>query len=471
MPVLISGYKPAKYLVLRHAAGDLPIPRGVARVGRLLLRRRRQAFLVGGAVRDFLLGRPPHDWDIATDARPAEAMEIFTAAGLPAYPTGLKFGTVTVIVGGLAVEVTTFRAEAGYDDHRHPSRVSFVPRVEPDLARRDFTINALALDLRSGELLDPFGGLHDLQQGVIKAVGKPAERLREDPLRMLRAVRLAAQLGFRMDPDTAWAITSSTGWLDTVARERLGVELMKLAEAPEARRGVELLRDTGLLFVLIPELAPGWGFSQSGTPHIYTILEHQIQTLGYVPASPGVRLAALLHDVGKPWCFSRGPDGRVHFYGHDEVSAQMAGKILQRLRTNRSLIDYVVLLIREHMFALDLGPKGARRLLARVGEEKIGDLLALKLADLLATGPQVAAARWEQFQVVREQLQALISTGGAIARRDLAVNGRDVLERTGWLPGPGVGRVLQQLLEEVWEEPARNNRDYLLRRIGEIVGG
>lgn len=445
------------------------IPWQVRRAGLLLLRHRKQAFLVGGALRDLMLGRAPQDWDIATSALPDTTMEIFRQAGYQVYPTGFRFGTVTVVIGGLPVEITTFRVEDGYSDARHPERVSFVPDVTLDLARRDFTINAMALDLRTGQLVDPVAGARDLGRGVIRAVGRPGERFTEDPLRMLRATRLAAQLGFAIEAETERQMAACSHLLSRVAAERVWVELEKLLGGREVMAGLRVLAGTGLLFVILPELQAGLGFPQAGSPHMYTVLEHQIETVRYVPADPGLRLAALVHDAAKPACYTLGEDGRAHFYGHDREGARMAARMLRRLRAPRATVERVAALVSWHMFSLDLSPKGVRRLMGRVGAGNLEDLLALKRADLLATGPGVLAARLGQLQWLQEQVAEILQAKEAVTLKDLAVGGREVMDTLGCPPGPQVGKILRLLLEEVWENPEKNTREYLLRRIGELA--
>lgn len=444
------------------------LPWQVRRAGLLLLRHRKQAFLVGGAPRDLMLGRAPQDWDIATSARPETTMEIFRQAGYQVYPTGGRFGTVTAVIGGWPLEVTTFRVEDGYSDARHPDRVNFVPDLALDLARRDFTINAMALDLRTGQLVDPVAGARDLGRGIIRAVGRAGERFAEDPLRMLRAARLAGQLGFALEAETERQVAACSHFICRVAAERVWAELEKLLRGREVMTGLKVLADTGLLFVILPELRAGLGFPQTGSPHIYTVLGHQVETVRYVPADPGLRLAALAHDVAKPACYTLGEDGRAHFYGHDREGAGMVTRMLRRLRAPRATVERVAVLVSEHMFSLALSPKGVRRLLGRVGPGKLADLLALKRADLLATGPEVLAARLEQLRWLQEQVAGVLLARQAVTLKDLAVGGREVIAVLGCPPGPLVGKILRLLLEEVWEDPEKNTREYLLRRISEL---
>ncbi|TDA69796.1 MAG: CCA tRNA nucleotidyltransferase [Clostridia bacterium] len=444
------------------------VPWQVRRAGLLLLQQRKQAFLVGGALRDIMLGRRPQDWDIATSSLPETTMAVFRQAGYQVHPTGLRFGTITVVIGSLPIEITTLRTEDGYSDARHPDRVNFVPDVALDLARRDFTINAIALDLRTGQLVDPVAGVRDLRQGRIRAVGRAGERFAEDPLRMLRAARLVGQLAFTVEAETERQMASCGHLLSLVAAERIWNEIEKLLGGREAMAGLRVLVDTGLLFVIFPELWAGFGFPQTGSPHIYTVLEHQLETVRYVPADPELRLAALLHDVAKPICYSRGEDGRAHFYGHDREGAKMAVRISRRLRAPRTTAERVAALVSWHMFPLGLGPRGLRRLMSRVGTENILDLLALKQADLVATGPGVLAARLEQLRCLQEQVAGIMGAGQAITLKDLAVGGREVMAVLGWPPGPPVGKILYLLLEEVWEDPEKNTREYLLERIADL---
>ncbi len=341
-----------------------------------------EAYIVGGSVRDFLMGKKPQDWDMTTNALPEKIQEIF-----PHNFYSNAFGTVTVINDGTedeslkTVEITTYRTETGYSDSRHPDRVAFTLKLEEDLMRRDFTVNAMALRFKDGkeEIVDLFGGKDDLKNKTIRAVGDPDERFAEDALRMMRAVRFAAQLGFEIEKKTFASIKKNSSDLQKISAERIRDEFQKIILSNNPSRGIELLRSSGLLSYVIPELEAGVGVAQN-RHHIYTIYEHSIRTLQSCPSlKPEVRLAALLHDIAKPQTKAgEGPDST--FYNHDYVGAKVTEKILRRLRFPAKIIAKTTLLVKNHMFYYNTGEvseAGVRRLVARVGKENMKDLMDL----------------------------------------------------------------------------------------------
>lgn len=447
----------------------IALPKEVVTACHLLAEHHKQAFVVGGGIRDLILGSFPQDWDLATDARPQEVEEIFTRAGFKVIPTGIRFGTVTVFISGFPVEITTFRVESSYHDFRRPSKVYFVEGIEEDLARRDFTINALAYDPIRSVFCDPFDGRRDLLKGIIRAVGDPEERFSEDPLRMMRGVRLAAELGFHLEDRTKHGIVRNAELICRVSAERIRDELSRTLLALHFMKGLQLLRETGLLFLIIPELREGWLFSQYHPSHQYPVLEHTLEAIRYTPSSLEVRLAVLLHDIAKPRCFSRGKDERGHFYGHEKMGARMAEQILRRLRYNTQMIKRVSVLVREHMLDLKMGPAGMRRLIARVGRDLIEELLVVREADFLAHSRELVLRYLADFEQFCEKLRKIIREENTFEMRDLAIDGTDVLAVLGCRPGPIVGRILKKLWHEVLDDPARNTREYLLPRIREIA--
>ena len=413
------------------------------------------AFCVGGCVRDSLLGREPEDWDITTSARPEEVLALF---GAEALPTGLRHGTVTVRRPGGHAEVTTFRRDGVYTDHRRPESVRFTDSLEEDLARRDFTVNAMALSLR-GELRDPFRGREDLAAGRIRCVGEPARRFGEDALRILRGLRFAAVLGFAIEPETAAALSAARGDLAAIAPERILTELRKLlgAERPSA-----VLREFPEVFgVFWPELLPMVGYNQRNFHHCYDLWEHTLHALDAVPGEESLRFAALLHDVGKPECFSLGADGVGHFYGHAAKSAERADAMLARLRAPNALREEVTELIRRHDTPLPGIPEAnLRRLLRRLGEGRLRRLIALQRADNLAQAPEYRAERAAGLDAVLERLDAILAEDACFSLRQLAVNGRDMLALG--LRGREIGGALDFLLNEVVEGRLANEREALL---------
>lgn len=447
---------------------NLPIPDFAIELCRVLSKHGKKAYLVGGAVRDLITGSPPKDWDLATDALPQEMERIFGAAGYDWLPTGKRFGTVTVFVRGLPLEVTTFRLEGEYRDYRHPAQVSFVGEVEGDLGRRDFTINALAYDPLNGELKDPWLGIRDLTLGQIRAVGEAVERFREDPLRILRGIRLAAEFGFDIEEKTWHAAVRNTELIGRVSAERVRQELNRILTAVHYMKGLELLLSSGLLFLIIPELKESWLFPQYHPAHCYNVLDHTLEAMRYAPGNLRGRLAVLLHDVGKPRLFSRGSDGRGHFYGHNRLGAEMAEEILYRLRYDRRTIKEVAALIREHMLDLKMGPAGMRRLVARLGRDLATELIQVKMADFLAHSEATVKHDLERVMAFFRSLQEVLREG-ELGISQLAVDGRDVQEILHCRPGPLVGQTLKQLWEEVLADPRKNDREYLLTRISEIT--
>ena len=411
-----------------------------------------EAWCVGGGVRDLLLGREPGDWDVTTSARPEAVMALFGPAALP---TGLKHGTVT-IGGGRGVEVTTFRRDGDYLDNRHPDHVEFTSSLEEDLSRRDFTVNAMAIDLR-GQLRDPFRGRSDLAAGVLRAVGEPEARFREDALRIMRGLRFAAKLGFAVEPETAAAMDRCRHLLENIAPERLHVEMTGLLCGPWAAE--TLLAYPRVLEVFLPEIAPCVGFDQRSPYHCYDVWEHTARSVGAVPPRPVLRWAMLLHDLGKPETFSLGEDGRGHFYGHWRESVKKAEAVMDRLRFDNHSRRTILTLVERHDCELPLSERSVRRNLARYGEETLRLLLEVKRGDNQAQAPAYRDRlrlidQWEAL------LDVVIAQGSCFSLGQLAVRGGD-LTALGYR-GPAVGEMLRQLLEQVIEERLPNDREALL---------
>lgn len=449
----------------------MKIPQEVKNIIEKLKENNYEAYIVGGCVRDLLLGREPKDWDITTNAKPEEIQKIF-----PESFYENKFGTVGVKTNSeeenlRVVEVTTYRVESKYTDKRHPDEVKFAEKLEDDLKRRDFTINAMAINSGKSDfqIVDFFNGQKDLEKRIIRAVGNPDERFNEDALRMLRAVRFAVELDFEIEPKTFAAIQKNAGWLEAITKERIRDEFEKIimSEVPEA--GVELLRETGLLKFIIPELEIGIDVSQD-RHHIYSVYEHNLMSLkfaGQKKYNLVVRLAALLHDIGKPQTKVI-REGVATFYNHEMLSAKMAMRILDRLRFSREIIERAVNLIRYHMFVYDVGVVTAaaiRRLLVKAGPENMEDLIALRVADRLGSGvPKAQPYRLRHFQYMVERVQH-----DPISVKMLRINGSDIMKNLGVEPGPVIGAILDVLLAEVIEEPELNNKEQLEKRVKELV--
>jgi poly(A) polymerase/tRNA nucleotidyltransferase (CCA-adding enzyme) len=445
----------------------MTIPQEVKSIIEKLQKAKYEAYIVGGCVRDLLMNKKPKDWDITTNAKPEELKKIF-----PKSFYENKFGTVTVQTDSKdetlkEIEITTYRIDEKYSDKRHPDKIHFAKTIEEDLARRDFTVNAIAL-AEKNEIIDPFSGQKDLKKKIIKAVGKPEERFNEDALRMLRAVRFAATLDFKIEPKTLKAIEKNAGWIQAISKERIRDELMKILEAEKPVTGIELLRKTKLLGYILPELEKGVGVSQNKF-HIYDIYEHSIRSLQAAADKKfnlEVRFAALLHDIGKPETKEgEGPDST--FYNHDYVGAKFTARILSRLKFPKKFIEKVVILVRNHMFISDpdrITEAGARRLIRRVGLENIPDLINLRMADRLGMGrPKARPYRLRTIEYLIEKVSK-----DPISVKMLKINGNEIMDLLKIQPGPKIGALLDVLLAEVIENPEKNIQDYLEKRVREL---
>lgn len=442
------------------------IPPEVREVVAALRAAGKKAYLVGGGVRDLLAGLPAGDFDVATDARPADVRRLFRRTA----PTGVKHGTVTVLGAAGKYEVTTFRRDGKYGDARHPDEVTFADTIEEDLSRRDFTFNALAYDPAAGELLDLFGGVDDFERGVVRAVGDPRERFYEDGLRPLRGIRLAARFEFEVEPATRAAIPEVLERVRMVAVERVREEIMKmLATAPKPSYGFELMRETGLLEMFMPELLEGYDVTQNEF-HAYDVYVHSLYACDAAPAEkPLVRLAALLHDVGKPRTRVV-RDGRVTFYNHQAVSRRMTRALLDRMRFSKKDRDHVLHLVYHHMFGYTANWTDAavRRFIRKVGRENIADLFDLRIADWFGNGTNYGFPQY--LRALERRITEAIAREEAFTEKDLAVDGHDIMRELGIPPGPRVGEALSYLLERVLEDQSLNERERLLTLAREKFG-
>lgn len=449
-----------------------------------------EAYIVGGSVRDFLLGRPAKDWDLTTNARPEEILAVF-----PQGKYENNFGTVIVPLRQKAafsekedlidvVEITTYRSEQGYSDRRHPDEVVFEDVIDKDLERRDFTINALALrpilknfladqhhesltiDGKTYELVDLFKGRRDLSDKILRAVGEPSERFKEDALRMMRAVRFSAQLGFSLELKTQRAITKLAGALKFVAKERIHDELIKIIDSQNPAAGIRLLHECKLLQYIIPELEEGVAMAQNHH-HIYKVFDHNVNALEHCPSKDWrVRLAALFHDIAKPKT-RKFINGSATFYNHEYVGARMVERIMKRLKFSVDDSEKVVNLVRNHMFYYNVGEVTAasvRRLIAKVGRENLQDLIDLRIGDRLGSGTAKAMPyKLRHLEYMFEKVQ-----NDPVSVKMLAVNGTDLMTALKLAPGPKIGAILDVLLAEVIENPEDNNRENLLDRAQEL---
>jgi tRNA nucleotidyltransferase (CCA-adding enzyme) len=439
------------------------IPEDVRALCRRLREAGHEAFLVGGGIRDLLLGRAPKDFDVATSAHPDQVMHLFGSRF--AIPTGLQHGTVTVLTGApptRPVEVTTYRAEGVYLDGRRPSSVSFGATLTEDLARRDFTMNAIAYDPIGGHVADPFGGQADLGRGLIRAVGDPIERFTEDGLRPMRAVRQASQLGFSIDEPTLRAIPATLASFRKVSAERIRDELLEILASPGPSRGLELLRGTGLLAEILPELLAGVGCVQN-RHHKFDVWGHTLATLNAAVGDEVLRLGALLHDVGKPAtrAAKEGAPGEFSFWKHEYLGAEMARGICDRLRLSNAQKEAVEGLVLHHMFfySSDWSDGTIRRFVRRVGAERMPALLALREADVVGRG--FGEDRRRETAELEGRLAAVATADAALTVKDLAIDGRDVMRALDIGPGRQIGVILEALLERVLDDPSLNTPERL----------
>lgn len=416
-----------------------------------------EAYIVGGCVRDALLGRTPNDWDITTSALPQEVKAIFKKT----VDTGLKHGTVTVLSGGQGYEVTTYRVDGVYEDGRHPSQVTFTPSLREDLQRRDFTINAMAYR-EPGCLVDLFGGREDLENGVIRAVGDPVKRFSEDALRILRAIRFSAQLGYRIDEDTLRAASELAPNLAKISSERIRVELEKtiVSDHPDLLRTAW---QAGITAMFLPEFDRCMETPQNNPHHCYTVGEHILKGMRLVRQDKVLRLTMLLHDIAKPVCRTTDENGIDHFYHHQETGRDMAREILRRLKYDNDTIRRVVTLVRWHDLQIRLTEPAVRKAVVMVGEDLFPLFLEVRQADLFAQSGFHREEKMENLDKLRKMYGGIIERGDCLNLKSLAVNGSDLIA-CGVKPGKEVGTILTQMLNDVLDVPEHNNRDYLLER-------
>ena len=435
------------------------IPAGARQVLQTLTAAGHEAYLVGGCVRDLLRGVEPHDWDICTSARPEETERCF--AGQRIIETGLKHGTVTVLVDGEPYEITTYRTEGPYSDNRRPDYVRFVPDLTEDLARRDFTMNAIAMDLDGG-LRDPFGGAGDIKARLIRCVGEPDRRFQEDGLRVMRALRFAAVFGYEIEERTARAVHENRAMLDRVAAERINVELRKLLVGQSV--GAILRQYPDVFCQFWPQLGPLVTLEQHNPWHCWGGWEHTIHAVEAAPADVTLRLTMLLHDIGKPACKSTDENGIDHFHGYPAVSAKLADEMLRALKFNNKTRERVVLLVERHDAQIPSRNQVIRRWLNRLGPEAFFQLLEVKRADSMGQTLEKVQDRLTELDEIKAKAKQILTERQCLTLKDLAVDGRDVIA-AGIAPGPEVGRVLEELLERVLSSKISNNRMDLLMLI------
>ena len=444
----------------------IKLPKHVKYIIETLEQNGYEAYAVGGCVRDSILGREPNDWDITTSADPYEVKKLFSHT----IDTGLQHGTVTIMLEHVGYEVTTYRIDGDYEDSRHPKEVTFTKSLEEDLKRRDFTVNAMAYNDRDG-LIDLFHGMDDIQKKVIRCVGNAEERFTEDALRIMRAVRFSAQFGYEIELETKKAIVKLAPNLKNISAERIREELIKLlvSEHPEY---IRIAYETGITAQILPELDVCMETKQNTPHHMYTVGEHIIHSLTNVPGDKVLRLAMLMHDIGKPYCITTDETGRDHFKGHAEKSAEMAAVIMHRLKFDNDTLNRVKRLAKYHDWAISLSPPikkaTVRSMISRIGEDLFPDLFTIGDADLLAQSDYFKAEKEEKQQLLKEMYREIMEQGDCLSIKNLAVSGNDLIEH-GMKPGKELGQVLQKMLEDVLKHPSSNNKEYLLNHLNKYV--
>ncbi len=414
-----------------------------------------EAYVVGGCVRDSVIGLIPDDWDITTSATPEQVSAVFRRT----IDTGIEHGTVTVRMDGESLEVTTYRIDGDYADHRHPDQVCFTTDLEEDLKRRDFTINAMAYSDRDG-LIDLFGGMEDLRNRIVRCVGDPRERFTEDALRIFRAVRFCAKLGYDLDPVTKEAATEMAPSLSMVSAERIRMELEKLLISPHPEM-IRLAWECGITKVILPEFDAEMDAVQNNAHHHITVGEHTIRTMEAIEPDRILRLTMLLHDSGKPVCQTQAPDGVFHYRGHAAPGAEITREVLERLKFDKATQRIVTQLVKNHSLYPELTEEGVRRAVVQIGEDLFPSFLKVKRADILGQNPEVQERKLEYMDQVEEIYRHIQKRGDCLSLKTLAVTGDDLIG-IGVPKGKEIGRILGTLLDEVLKDPAKNVKEILL---------
>ena len=453
-----------------------------------------EAFAVGGCVRDSILGRTPNDWDLCTSATPEEMKACFAGGGpqdsshhtCKVIETGLQHGTLTVLLDGDAFEITTYRIDGEYSDGRHPDQVEFTRSLKEDLARRDFTINAMAYNNAAG-LVDPFGGQADLNAGILRCVGEPSRRFSEDSLRILRCIRFASQLNYSIEPDTAAAMYSCLPLIDRVAAERIRIEFDKLLCGPAAPEVLRQHRD--IIAHIIPEIRPMFDLDQKNAYHVYDVWEHTLQVLSHIPDDPVLRLAAFFHDIGKPPTMTVVPNERYvpapappyqrdqtgtgfpewgHFYGHEAAGAEITDKVLRRLKYDNMTRENVCTVIDAHKIVFQSTERHARRLLNKLGESQLRQLIQLELADVKSQNPVYTDERVKNISAFEDALNKVLAAEQCFSLKHLSIKGSDLIE-LGVPQGREIGRILNTLLEQVVDGDLPNDHDTLIENAAKLM--
>lgn len=437
----------------------IQLPEKVKFIIRTITEAGYEAFAVGGCIRDSLLGRIPDDWDITTSASPYQVKELFRRT----IDTGIAHGTVTVMLDKEGFEVTTYRIDGEYEDSRHPKEVTFTSNLVEDLKRRDFTINAMAYNDESG-LIDVFEGAKDIERKLIRCVGDPKERFSEDALRMMRAVRFSAQLGYEVEEQTKNAIRELAPNLTHISAERVQVELVKLVTSQHPDK-LRLAYEVGITAVVLPEFDSCMGVVQNNPHHCFRVGEHILKSMEAIRADKVLRLSMLFHDIGKPVARTTDEEGIDHFYGHPGLSEDMTRKILRRLKFDNDTIHKVTGLVKYHDYDVEPSQRNVRRAIMKIGEELFPLLFEVKQADMDAQSDYLKAEKEENLKVIKLLYEQIIAEKQCVTLKMLAVTGKDLMEEAGMEPGRLLGEALNYLLDFVIEDPARNQKDILLEEV------
>lgn len=445
---------------------NIVLPEQVTRIINTLNEAGFEAYAVGGCVRDSIMGRTPDDWDITTSADPQQVKGLFRRT----VDTGIQHGTVTVMLQKTGYEVTTYRIDGEYEDNRHPKEVIFTKSLEEDLKRRDFTVNAMAYHPREG-LVDLFDGIGDMERKCIRCVGRAEERFSEDALRMMRGVRFSAQFGYEMEEETKGAVRKLAGNLESVSAERIRVELVKLLLSPHP----DYLRDAyelGITKIILPEFDVCMETPQNNPHHCYNVGEHTLQGLKAVRADKVLRLAMLLHDIGKPLTKTTDASGKDHFKKHAKESTRLAENILRRLKFDNDTLKRVCRLVEFHDWSIDLEENvrisTVRRLIAKIGEDAFPDMFEINRADLLAQSGYFRAEKLAKQERLEAMYREIKEKSDCLSLKDLSVSGKDLLAQ-GLKPGKELGEILQRMLTDVLEDPAHNRKEYLLENLNQYL--
>ncbi len=440
----------------------IQLPKKVKYIIDTIMEAGYEAYAVGGCIRDSILGRVPDDWDITTSASPYQIKELFKRT----LDTGLKHGTVTVMLDKEGFEVTTYRIDGEYEDGRHPKEVTFTADLIEDLKRRDFTINAMAYNEKDG-LIDVFEGMEDIKRKVIRCVGSPMERFTEDALRIMRAVRFSAQLGYRIEEETAKAISALAPNLSKISAERIQVELVKLVVSPNPDY-LRIAYETGITAVILPEFDNCMKTEQNNPHHCYSVGEHTLRAMKAAREDKMLRLALLFHDIGKPACIMTDEKGIDHFHGHPVLSEEMTAKILHRLKFDNDTIYMVKKLVLYHDYNVEPNAKSVRRAIMKTGEAVFPRLFDVKSADIEAQSDYLRKEKIKKLQAVYDIYKQVIAERQCVSLKTLAVSGNDLIEQLSMKPGKELGEMLKKLLELVVEDPALNQKEILLAKAKEM---